>query len=349
MNIKRTLCIAFAALTGAAVSAPRSAPAEVYNSAEQESGIYEVIDYVFDRCLLDGYGGTSYGASAAVFYMGALRAAEVTGESKYFEHVRLNTPDRNWNAAIGYKPLDASILQVYGKLYAKQANAVSAENIAGELDRYFETGLYDYSTAENVYSLGWLNHYISSVTGDEAYAAVDMQSYKKSRTVLFDFDEGLWYGDKSYVLGRGANSQTLYGEKIFDAASNALVYVSLADRLEYADKDGDGYAMFLYDFVAMSESILARQREDGFWNCNLAVASDPADISGAATAGMLYGISMGIKLGILSEEKFVSAADGAYAALSASIETCIRTDFDCGLALTGLSAYSQLQNGRGEK
>jgi rhamnogalacturonyl hydrolase YesR len=144
------------------------------------------------------------------------------------------------------------------------------------------------------------------------------------------------------------------------------VYVALAEHLSIMDKENPAYKTYLYDFKMMSASLAERQREDGFWNVNLSdsIVGNGKETTG--TSGFLYGLSVGIKLGLLNKKTYLPIAQKAYEGLteyalqenglvgycqpigtdpsdySEALSERSTNSFGVGLYLLGVTAYSDI-------
>ena len=62
----------------------------------------------------------------------------------------------------------------------------------------------------------------------------------------------------------------------------------------------------------MSEGIRRAQRADGVWNPNLGDPEDNAGKEMTGTGGFVYGMALGVRLGILDAETYIPVLQRAY-------------------------------------
>jgi len=311
----------------------------------------------------------------ATFHCGVIEAFKATGNRKYYDHTYRYAEGYSWESNHGWltthygTSLDdiASCLPLC-MMHALAPADYKLVGIQRQLDWNEIHGMLDYSWVDEIYMIGLAQSYLSKVTGDPKYSENDRKSYLFYRKEFLDTVEGLWYRDAKYVYG--VNNDLAYssnGKKVFWGRGNAWVYVSLAQRLEYMEKSDPAYELYLHDYLLMSNALRRVQRADGVWNPNL---GDPYDCSGmemTGTGGFLYGLSMGIRLGLLDEATYLPVVTRAYETIT---EKCITEDgflgycqpvgwmpsgytgeesmknstsaFGVGLMLMGLSQYMRL-------
>lgn len=306
---KFTLALLVSALCVATV-----APALNTSAQEKESAI-SVAERVGNYYLANYADSFGSDVSSTLFGMGLYELSQVTGNKSYLKSMK----DLYGSVRVSGELSDAdqisSIQLYYSIAYADNLGA-DPSAFRSDLEFLSYGGLYSYNRVENIYSLGWTGEYLTQKTGQTFFAQTDYASYSFARKSLFDFEEGFWYRDKRFVSG-GENSlsQTTEGGKVLWSRGNALVYLSLADRLRYAEEGSESYNTYLYDFLLMSQAVKEAQREDGFWNVNLNSSLSVGEKETTGTAGFLYGLSVGLSLGILDGAEYLSVAKEAYEAL----------------------------------
>lgn len=98
--------------------------------------------------------------------------------------------------------------------------------------------------------------------------------------------------------------------KIAWGRGNGWIFASLADMIEHMPKDTVGYDKLVDIFKNFAEGLLQYQAESGLWHQVLDHKDSYEETSG--TALFLWGISKGIKCGILSAGKYVECVKAAY-------------------------------------
>lgn len=339
--------------------------AEVTANAEKAYDYYNFY-YVENYKTVGNYGGEWMDAT---FQMGALDLYEITLNGNYLNDVTSSAEARNGKLnggeATGY--LDSL---AYAQVLCRLDYLGALSDLSGvkeALDYCVSFGIYNYSWVDEIYMLGFVNAYMSRSTGNPVYSSVDFISYCKWREQLLDFEEGLWYRDTRYVYGmQNPSGRTIDNKKVLWSRGNAWVYVSLARRLSEMETADPSYATYLYDFKMMSRALISCQRGDGFWNVNLSDSQVGSGKETTGTAGFLFGLSIGIKLGVLNGSEYSAAADKAYAGLAeyalkenGAVGYCqpvgwdpadyseatykdSTNSFGVGLFIMGLAAYSQI-------
>lgn len=307
----------------------------------------------------------------ATFHLGSLEAYKATGDMKYYDHTYHYAEGFSWECNSGVNTTyldDIASSMVYCVLHDLAPVDYKLAGVKEALDYTYNYGMLDYSWVDEIYMVGLAQTYLSQATNDSKYSEIDLASYLFYRKEFFNVDDLLWYRDAKYVhesdnpLGQSTN-----GKKVYWGRGNAWVYVSLAQRMEYMDHDDPAYEVYKNDFLMMSEGLKRVVREDGVWNPNL---GDPNDYPGkemTGTGGFLYGMSMGIRLGLLDAKTYIPVVQKAYDTITSM---CIREDgllgycqpvgwqpdgygneeamkestnaFGVGLMLMGLSQFSRL-------
>lgn len=162
---------------------------------------------------------------------------------------------------------------------------------------------------------------MAKVTGERKYMDYAMQSYTWSRDTcggkLFNTAEGLWWRDANFV----APYKEKDGKNCYWSRGNGWVYAALCRVMNELSPKDPYYKQLKKDFLMMSKALLACQREDGFWNASL-VSQDFAGKELTGTALFLYGMSWGVRNGVLKQKEYGAAMDKAWAALA----TCVHND-----------------------
>ncbi|MBR5569402.1 MAG: glycoside hydrolase family 88 protein [Oscillospiraceae bacterium] len=291
---------------------------DALSAAEMEKVIDKVYDYTSENLF-------SYNNNwiEATYYLGVVEAFRATGDMKYYDSAYDYAEAFNWKVnqdyLTGYMD-DLAVGLVYAQLHdiGSDGYDYKLDSAKQQFDYNVSRGYYDYSWIDEIYMGGFTAEYLSRVTGDTKYSDMNVTYYNKWHDKLFDTTDGLWYRDSKYIYGNGnAQSTSPNGKKVYWSRGNTWVYVSLAQQLQDMPKDHPAYATYVSDFVAMSAALKERQRADGFWTANLA---DPEHIPGresTGTGGFLYGLAVGLELGILDYDTYYPVAKKAYQGMSA--------------------------------
>ena len=158
------------------------------------------------------------------------------------------------------------------------------------------------------------------LTGDERCFDKAREMYLWSRNTLagglYNPKAGLWWRDKDFVPPyQNQNGKTCYWSRGNGWVVAALVRVLQDLPAKHADRK-----LYERDLSQMCRALLACQREDGFWNVNLA---DPDDFGGkelTGTALFVYGMAWGMNNGLLSRDEFLAPTLKAW---NAMVEECV--------------------------
>lgn len=252
----------------------------------------------------------------ATYHLGNLEAYKATGETKYYEQTYDIAEAYAWEVYGGVETtyLDAVATSlVYCVLYDLAPMDYKLESVKEILDYNYDYGMVDYSWVDEIYMAGLSHSYLSKVTGDSKYSDIDFTTYQYYRERFFDEESWLWFRDWQFVPETGSVWANLDGaEKVLWSRGNTWVYVSLAQRMEYMDKNDPAYETYKNDFLMMSEGLKNVRRDDGIWNVNLGDASHKPGKEMTGTAGFLYGMCLGIELGLLDPEVYIPVVQKAY-------------------------------------
>jgi len=160
------------------------------------------------------------------------------------------------------------------------------------------------------------------ITGDRRYIDHAMSLYTWSRDTcgggLFNEREGLWWRDADYVPPYKEPD----GRNCYWSRGSGWVYAALVKVMDDLEAGASPAVKKQYmkrlrkDFKAMSRALLSCQREDGFWNPSLV---SPASYGGkelTGTALFLYGMSWGLRTGLLKDKAYRSACRRAWDAMA---------------------------------
>ena len=282
-----------------------------YKAADVNSYIDKVWTYYSSNYYTD-----QWNWEEATYYLGVLEAYKATSNMKYYNQAYRYAEGFSWecNSGVNTTYLDdiASSL-VYCVLHDLAPADYKLAGVKEALDYNYNYGLLDYTWVDEIFMVGLAQTYLAQELNEPKYSEIDIDSYMFYREEFFDVEDLLWYRDGKYVydsdnpLGQSSNNK-----KVYWGRGNAWVYVTLAQRMEYMDKNDPAYEIYKNDFIMLSEGLRRCVRPDGVWNPNL---GDPNDCSGkemTGTGGFLYGMSMGIRLGLLDSEVYVPVVQKAY-------------------------------------
>lgn len=259
---------------------------------------------------------TTWDWLTATYHLGNLEAYKATGTQKYYDQTYDIAESYAWkvNGGEGTTYLDAVATSlVYCVLHDLAPMDYKLDGVKAILDYNHDYGMVDYSWVDEIYMAGLSHSYLSKVTGDNKYSDIDYDTYEYYRTRFFDEESWLWFRDWQFVPDTGSVWVNLdNAKKVLWSRGNTWVYVSLAQRMEYMDKTDPAYERYKNDFLMMSEGLKNVRRSDGIWNVNLGDPNHKAGKEMTGTAGFLYGMCLGIELGLLDVDTYIPVVQKAY-------------------------------------
>ena len=330
MNKLLPLLMLGAMVTPVCISANKeSAPLAPISQQEITTNIRKVRNYYRDTHFCDVYNWIE-----VTYQLGVLEAYKATGEIDYYNECYGYAEGYSWEVNEG--ELDTYLDNVTSSmLYCMLHDLAPADyklkHSIEEADYISVRGMLDSHWIDEIYMIGLTQSYLSKVTGNQLYSDVDYATYMYYRQNFFDCEDGLWYRDGKYIWGNGNPASTSpNGKKVYWSRGNTWVYVSLAQRLEYMDKNDKAYQTYLNDYLMMSNGLLKAQRPDGTWGANLGDIKDNEGKEMTGTGGFLYGLCLGIEYGLLDYDTYFPIVDKCY-------RTIVR---DC-IYPSGLLGYCQ--------
>ena len=261
----------------------------------------------------------------AVYYEGLMALNAIDPKDAYLDYAFRWADFHQWTPRNGVKTTDADdqccaqTYIEYQQLTGKGTLEPTKENLAKQMT----SGRTDYWTWIDAIQMA-MPVYVKmyAITGDKQYLDYAMKSYLWSRNTcgggLFNVKEGLWWRDKDYVPPYKEKD----GKNCYWSRGNGWVYAALVRCLDVLSPKDKAYKQLKKDFLLMSDGLLKCQHEDGFWHASLVSDADYPTPEMTGTALFLYGMSWGIRKGLLNESLYRPACDKAWKAL----ESCLHTD-----------------------
>lgn len=261
----------------------------------------------------------------AVYYEGLMALQSIDPQARYIDYAERWANAHQWTPRNGVKTTDADdqcCEQTYIELHLLTGKG-SLDPTRENLERQMASARCDYWTWIDAIQMA-LPVYIKmyAVTHDQRYLDYGMQSYTWSRDTcgggLFNLAEGLWWRDKDYVPPYKEKD----GKNCYWSRGNGWVYAALVRSMQLLSEGEQAYAQLKADFLLMSEALLKCQHADGFWRASLVSDVDYPDPEMTGTALFLYGMSWGIRQGLLPADAYRPACDKAWQAL----QSCLHPD-----------------------
>lgn len=261
----------------------------------------------------------------AVYYEGLMALNEIDPQPRYMDYTDRWAEFHQWTPRNGVKTCDADdqcCEQTYLMRYEVNKNEKILSTTLENLDQQMQR-----ANPKNQSVYGWwtwidaiqmampVYMQVYKMTGYEKYRDHAMKMYRWSRNEcgggLFNEKDGLWWRDADYVPPYKEPD----GKDCYWSRGNGWVYAALVRCMNQLDKKDKAYKELKKDFLMMSEGLKKCQREDGFWNPSL-VSTNYAMTETSGTALFLYGMSWGIRNGLLKAKDYREACDRAWAAMA---------------------------------
>ncbi len=326
MTIKRLLSLATLVL--AAVMAQAQTSAEVL-AAARKANHYFMQKYADPtRATFVKKVRPSSLWTRAVYYEGLMNLYELDPQPDYLDYALRWARFHRWTPRNGEATTDADDQccgQTYAALYACRGMGEDSllAPIRRNLDHQMATGRCDYwSWIDAIQMAMPLYAQLFHFTGDERYIDYAMRCYRWTRNECgggcFNAKTGLWYRDKDFVPPyREPDGQECYWSR-----GNGWVYAALVRVMQQLSPKDRRYKELRKDYLAMSRALAACQREDGLWNVSM-LSSHYAGPELSGTALFLYGISWGMRSGLLKEKAYRAVADRAWQGMA---DKCLHAD-----------------------
>lgn len=252
-----------------------------------------------------------------VYYEGLMALKDIDPQSRYIDYATRWADFHQWTPRNGVKTTDADD-QCCAQTYIMLAGDDKAKlaKVLENLDNQMATGRYDYWTWIDAIQMAMpLYAQAYKLTGNRQYMDYAMKSYRWTRNEcgggLYNKVTGFWWRDKDFV----PPYQEKDGQPCYWSRGDGWVYAALVRVMQTIGKKDKYYKELKKDFLAMSQAFASCQREDGFWNCSLV---SPVTFGGKETTGtslFLYGMSWGLRNGLLKEKQYRPIVDRAWKAL----------------------------------
>jgi len=158
---------------------------------------------------------------------------------------------------------------------------------------------------------------LGTITGNTKYWDYMHKGYLYTRdtidvTGLFNPEDAFWWRDKNW------NSQDKYvnGKPVYWSRGNGWVYAALVRVMNELPETSPYHAFYKADYLAMSASLLACQREDGFWNPDLINDQNYGGKETSGTGLFVYGLAWGLNKGWLDRETYLEAVLKGWTSIS---------------------------------
>ena len=271
------------------------------------------------------------------FYIGLERFAEKTGNQKYLDLLLNESYENGFELGHRYWHGDD---QIFGTIYAgaiergadiellkptlekmdkiiNERSRVSLEFVVPRPGQKGAEGTCQtrWCWADAIFMAPPAWAAVSNVTGDPKYRQYAIEETDATIDYLYDPETHLFFRDSRYFKRKTKN-----GKGVFWSRGNGWVYAGLARFMEELPKGHPARAKYESVFIEMTDALISRQREDGYWPTSLDDSNLFTNPETSGTAFFGFGLAWGINQGILKGDKYMNARDKAWRAMKDAVQ-----------------------------
>lgn len=268
----------------------------------------------------------------AVYYEGLMALYAIDPDTAYIRYTDRWAEFHQWTPRGGTRTTNADnqcCAQTYLDRYAQTRKETMFARTKENLDHQMQTKIGWWTWVDAIQMAMPVYTKMFRITGEECYLDHAMKMYTWTRDTLagglFNEREGLWWRDKDFVPPYAEPD----GSNCYWSRGCGWAYAALVKAMEditskpLTANSRRHLKLLKGDFKKMSRALLTCQREDGFWNPSLLC---PANYGGKELTGsalFLYGMSWGIRNGILKQKRYLPACQKAWEAME---RDCVHPD-----------------------
>jgi rhamnogalacturonyl hydrolase YesR len=303
-------------------------------AAEWQLGTINDLSYLPNKIPQSSY---NRGWVKGAFYIGLERFAEKTGNQEYLNLLLNESYENGFELGHRYWHGDD---QIFGSIYAgaiergadiellhpslekmdkiiEDASDVSLEFVVPKPGEKGAEGTCQtrWCWADAIFMAPPAWAAISNITGADKYRQYAIAETNATIDYLYDPETHLFFRDSRYF-----KLETQNGKGVFWSRGNGWVYAGLARFMEELPVNHPARSKYEAVFIEMTDALIARQREDGYWPTSL---EDPDLFTNPETSGTAFfgfGLAWGINQGILKGDKYVEARDKAWIAMKDAVK-----------------------------
>jgi rhamnogalacturonyl hydrolase YesR len=298
---------------------PTRSPLPAQSSLPSRAEILAVLRRVNDHWIGANTNPGNNQWARSAYFTGNLALYRATGEPRYLAYATSWAEQANYaiNDGVATRNADNHCAgQVYYHLHdiAPDPAKVAAINESIRLIVYGSQPARndDWSWVDTLHMAMPVFARVAAYTHDDAYLTKlwSLYSYPKHTLRLYDEAYERWYRDSRFTPPSGQRSPN--GKPVFWSRGNGWAMAGHAKTLALLGPAEARWPEYRSNIQALARSLLATQREDGFWNVNL---GDSADRPGPETSGtgfFTFGLAYGIRTGLLDRATYLPVAARAW-------------------------------------
>ena len=264
----------------------------------------------------------------AVYYEGLMALYSINPDTAYIGYTDRWGNFHRWTTRDGELTTNADnqcCAQTYLDRYMMTGDERMITHVRTNLEHQMHTPPHWWTWVDAIQMAMPIYTKMYRITGDERYVEYAMQMYTWTRDSLagglFNQNEGLWWRDKDFV----PPYQEPDGSNCYWSRGCGWAYATLVRALSDLDSHPMSKVVRKHrdllrnDFLLMSRALLACQRTDGFWNVSLVCPTNYGGPELTGTALFLYGMSWGIRTGLLKAKHYRPACQQAWTAIASCV------------------------------
>lgn len=298
------------------------------NSSLDKDSIIEIMHRVNDYHIRNAWGTNNRNWKRATYYTGLMAFYQVSQNPKLLEQAEHWGKINLWQVGSEwYFPANRyACVQTYLEIYSEigDANYIRKAQKFMDWNMEKEIGVYDqgwyYIDALYVASPAFVM--MSKATTDNRYISYIHAGFWDVANRLYDEDEALFYRD----MKARKKEESENGNKVLWSRGNGWVMASLPRILKNLPETDTARGQYIKLLRKMAASLKERQREDGFWNVNLADPNEYNSPESSGSAFFIYAIAWGVNNGFLDNELYdnviINGWDALYSVVDSNGKVC---------------------------
>ncbi|MDE7347249.1 MAG: DUF2264 domain-containing protein [Muribaculaceae bacterium] len=328
-------------IIGAAVLAGSLLPASATVTKESKS-VRDIITKVNDHWQTTHPAEHNAFWDEAAYHTGNMEAYSITGNPDWLDYSQKWAEHNDWKGAKGtdrskwkynYGETDDHVLfgdwQICFQTYADLYNILPDDK---RIRRAREVMEYEMSTPQNdywwwadgLYMVMPVMTKLHRITGNKQYLDKLYEYIQVSDSIMYDPEEGLYYRDAKYIYPAHTSAN---GKKDFWARGDGWVLAGLAKVLKDAPADWEHRGFFEDKYRRMADAVVACQQPGGYWSRSMYDEEHAPGPETSGTAFFTYGLLWGLNNGLLTDSKYLDAAQKGWNYLS---KTALQKDGSIG-------------------
>ncbi|MBQ9191165.1 MAG: glycoside hydrolase family 88 protein [Bacteroidaceae bacterium] len=268
----------------------------------------------------------------AVYYEGLMALYAIDPDTAYLNYTDRWAEFHQWTPRDGVRTTNADnqcCAQTYLDRYMQEHNDIMFVRVKENLDHQMQTKIGWWTWVDAIQMAMPVYTKMYRITGEERYLEHAMKMYIWTRDTLagglFNEREGLWWRDKDFVPPYKEPD----GSNCYWSRGCGWAYAALVKAMEdissrpLNSRSHSHLKLLTRDFGKMSRALRKCQRTDGLWNPSLLCPTNYGGKELTGSALFLYGMSWGLRNGILKPRHYLPACHKAWAAM---VRDCVHPD-----------------------